>query len=178
MKKECRSCEFSKTIRYRIYSGYAIRHMLVCIVGPPCDLNKYDFRHHEVSMGYKTLERYKKYPKITTSAPCSLHKCKSTKEIAKLEVIHKKEKEEAAQKKLNVWEEKKEKQKIYKKERDQKIAAMIIIKAKRDKEKKERTQKKKRLIYQKEYRAKIKAEKLLQQIESEKINNRFELLDI
>ncbi len=172
MAKACRNCKFSKVIKYR-YSIKAIpiRETMVCIAGPPIVNSSYGFKIYNVTVGRSALEKYQNYPKVDECAPCALYEKKSAKEIIKIEKAYKKEKKETVKKKEKEQEARKKHQE------EQKALLGRILEAKQ-KERKENLQKKKKAKYQKDYRKKLKAYKLAELKELDRIKGRFEILDL
>ena len=180
MKKSCYICKHSEEVRYTWKTNYGHgsysyhkKNKLFCIATPPIE-NKIEVDSWKVTTGLNKLQRYSKYPEVSTVACCSLYcKTENKKKIKKYEKIL--EEEERAKNK-----EKLKKQNIQKENKKIKIKKKLeleAIKTKKQEEKKEKLKKKKRLESQKRYRAKKKAEKIEQQKKAEEYN-RFDILDI
>jgi hypothetical protein len=162
MKKDCSICEKSVEVKYIRYNR---RVALFCIAAPPC-MESSSINLSNVTNGKGKLWEYRRYPEVSSFAPCFLYKeTKSKKKIEKYEK-ELKEIKEAKEKKLG---EEKRKKAIEKRER-------LAAKRRIEKAKIERARKKEKAIAQKKYRAKKKAEKEAEKAERNKYN-RFEIMD-
>lgn len=172
MRKVCSNCNFSKLIKYKKKGlGYTSSdEALFCTLNPPNNPSPTIHQTSRIISNYAVIQRYFHYPEVNSCAPCHQYQKKSSKEMIKLEKIYKKEKE---QKKLEEERERETKRQ----KRKTKIALLAKIKKEKEETKKKKLRNKKRKEYQKKYREKIKAEKLVTKLEEEKCY-RFEIMDL
>lgn len=181
MRKTCGICQHSVEVNYTIKGKWGNHKTeyteLFCIAAPPSvSSNKTSWG--DVVKGCSTLCRYKKYPVVSESAPCSLYTLSSNKKkIDAYKAGKEKKKQEVAagkEKKKLLWEgtkEEKRKKKI--------VLARIAVEKREEREKALKS--KLRKIQQKKYRDEKKNEKEeAVKIAKTKANefDRFEIIDL
>lgn len=185
MKKSCCTCKHSKRVNYKTRNSWGShgkeetiqRVIYFCLKSPPQEIgHKFGY----VLSNAKILARYANYPIVRSPYGIECFPCSQREPTTDQKVIDQYD-ELLVKEKADKEQLKKERE--AKKDQQKKLAEEVKrVKALKALEKKKKKEEEKKLVkrrkYQREYRKKKRQEEKLKKMEADKIDNRFELLDI